>query len=519
MSRKWFVIFSSVVIGLLALVSIPVFGQDTTNATSPAWSSAKFLGNGWWQSLVLDSENNLHVGWYGIYTSADKLNHDVFSYMMRRSDGTWTSPVDALYTGDGGLTIRNAITVTSDGMLHVAYRLQGDHDVSNAPAMAASDAANWTAPNQVGSDGYYLDMIADRQDTLHLVVSERSKFPLAANQEVFAEGAKCFLCFDLFYRRSTDGGKTWSDVVPISLEAESGSDRPKIQEGLSGRLYITWDEGRDWYTGGGAPQDVRMVYSEDHGLTWSKPVILDGGNLPDRKPVQAGLTELRDGSLMMVWRYDNDLDRNIYYQMTSDLGKTWTNPAPVPGIFARNGVTSTLDHYELITDKLGIVHLFAVGQNSLDIPRTEQLYDITYVPSSQFWIEPQRVYYNADERPEWPEAVVGPANDIHLTWFNRGIIPGSACNTCILKIYYSYLPGNIAQEPTRAFKPTFTPPPTATVFVKFDPTTTPFPTLQGVQPSLTMTTTDNYAAQTFLSGMFISALFCGAIIILMRLRR
>ncbi len=519
MSRKWLVVFFLGLV-LVTLVSIPVLGQDTS--TSQVWSSAKFLGDGWWESAALDSENNLHVGWYGRYDTGDKVGHDVFLYMMRHSDGTWTSPYDAIYTGDGGLTIRNAMAVTSDGILHVGYRLQGDHDVSSVPVVGASKAANWSAPNQVGTDGYYLDMIADRDDTLHLVVSERSRFQFAETQgssEVFAEGAKCFLCFDLFYRRSTDGGKTWSDAVPISLEVESGSDRPKIQEGASGRLYITWDEGKDWYTGGGQPQDVRMVYSEDHGLTWSKPVILDGGNFPDRKPVQGTLTELRDGSVMMVWRYDSDVDRNIYYQMSSDLGKTWTDRTPVPGIFTRNAVNSTLDHYSLLTDRLGIVHLFAVGQNNLEIRRNEQLYDITFIPSSEFWSEPQRIYYSADERPEWPEAIVGPANDIHLVWFNRGIVPGSPCNTCILKVYYSYLPGNISPEPTRAFRPTFTPLATATVFVKYDPTTTPFPTAQGVGSVSASATADNYAAQTFLSGMFISALFCGAIFLVLRLRR
>jgi hypothetical protein len=153
------------------------------------------------------------------------------------------------------------------------------------------------------------------------------------------------------------------------------------------------------------------------------------------------------------------------------------------------------------------------------LKRNEQLYDVTYVPSSNYWVEPQRIYYSADERPEWPEAVVGPSNDIHLVWFNRGIVPGSQCNTCILKVYYSYLSGNMATEPTRAFRPTQTPLPTATVFQIIEPTTTPFPTLDGVASNLIVNTQDNYAAQTLLGGMFVSALFCGAVILLIRLRR
>jgi hypothetical protein len=519
MSHKWLIRLFLGCISLIAFVSIPVLAQ---NDTQQAWAPAKFLGDGWWQSLTLDQENNLHVGWYTTFDAGDTARHDVLAYMVRHNDGTWTDPSDVIYTGDGGYTVRNALAVTRDGILHVAYRGFTNHYVAAAPVSDATDARNWSAQNQVGGTGYYLDMIGDRDDTLHLVLSGSNDFSATGttgSAEVFAEGAKCFLCFDLFYRRSTDDGKTWSDVVPISLEADSGSDRPKIQQGPSGRLYITWDEGLDWYVGKGQPIDVRMVYSEDQGLTWSKPIILDGGGLTDRKPIEGSLTELRDGSLMMVWRYSGFADRNIYYQLSADLGKTWTLPSPIPGIFARDFNTSSLDHYELITDRLGIVHLFAVGEVNLDVVRTEQLYEITYVPSSKYWVEPKRIYYSADERPEWPEAVVGPANDIHIIWFNRGIIPGSTCNTCILKVYYSYLPGNMAVEPTRAFLPTSTPLPTATVFQNFEPTSTPFPTLEGVSNTLDVTTQDNYVSQSLLGGMFIAALFCGAVFLFIRIRR
>jgi hypothetical protein len=521
MSRKQLNLFLVGVIILISLVAFPIFGQD---AASQAWTAPKFLGNGWWQSLALDQEQNLHVTWYGNYDSGDNIGHDVMTYVMRDSTGSWSPPSDVIYTGDGGYTVRNALAVTSDGILHAAFRGVTNHFVSSAPVHGATSAENWSPQNQVGGVGYYLDMIAGRDDTLHLVLSDRPEFPGGGTGEqgssdVFAEGAKCFLCFDLFYRRSTDGGQTWTDFVPISLEADTGSDRPQIQQGASGRLYITWDEGLDWYSGRGQATDVRMVYSDDQGLTWSKPIIFDGGALADRKPIQGALTELRDGSLMMVWRYSTNADRHIFFQLSSNVGQTWTEPAPIPGIFARDSNATGLDHYNLITDRLGIVHLFAVGQTNLELKRNDQLYDVTYVPSSNYWVEPQRIYYSADERPEWPEAVVGASNDIHLVWFNRGIVPGSSCNTCILKVYYSYLPGNMVPEPTRAFRPTQTPLPTATVFQNIEPTTTPFPTLEGVASTLIVNTQDNYAAQTLLGGMFMSALFCGAVVLFIRLRR
>ncbi len=517
--RKWIAL---AIVGILFSVFSISLGQDVPQQS---WTAPKFLGDGWWQSLTLDQQNNLHVTWYGGYESPDKRAdkfHDILKYDTRSSDGTWGTVADVIYTGDGGYTVRNSITVTTDGMLHVAYRGNVNHYVSSAPVIGATNGANWTAPNKVLDDSYYVSMIADSNDILHLVTSGTSNVetlkPTGQTDEIYAEGAKCFRCYDLFYRRSTDEGKTWSDIVPISIASMTGSDRPEIQQGKSGRLYITWDEGLDWYHGGGAAQDVRMVYSDDDGLTWSPPIVLDGAGRGEARPIEFALTELADGSLMAVWRYSTNDDRNIYYQLSSDVGKTWTEPVAIPGIVARNINRSSLDQYDLLTDRLGIVHLFAVGSENKDSQLNEQLLDVRYVPTSNYWVQPQRIYYSSDARPEWPNAVIGPANDIHLTWFNRGIAPGSDCNTCDLKVYYSYLPGNMVAEPTRAFRPTLTPLPTATVFVNIEPTTTPFPTLEGVSP-ITVTTADNYAAQTFLGGMLISALFCGAVILVVRLRR
>lgn len=505
------------VFGLLLVQVTPGLGQDTPQAI---WTTPKFLGDGWWQSAALDQENNFHVTWYGSYDAGDNLAHDTMYYAQLSNEGTWSTPLDAVYTGDGGFTIRNAVAVTSDGELHVAYRGGVNHYLANAPVVAATNAANWESGIRLGTDGYYLDMIADRDDTLQLVVSERSNIPNTDQAaEVFAEGAKCFLCFDLFAMRSLDGGETWSDQIPLSLEVYSGSDRPEIQQGSSGRLYITWDEGLDWYVSAGAPQDVRMVYSDDQGKTWSKPIIFRGEGEADRLPIMIAMTEMRDGSLMVVWRYATDLDRNIYYQISDDVGETWSEPAPVPGILTRSVTASTLDHYQLVTDRLGTVHLFAVGQTDSPGERKDALYDITYVPSSEYWVQPQRIYYSADERPEWPEAIVGSANDIHLVWYNRGVIPGSDCNTCILKVYYSHLAGNMAVEPTRQFRPTITPLPTATVFVNIEPSSTPVPTVQGVVENLTVSTTDNYVSQSLLGGMLVSALFCAGVVIFIRLRR
>src|SRR5262249_2451137 len=155
MSRKWLALFFAGVIGLLSFAALPVSGQDTTITTSQAWTAPKFLGDGWWQSLTLDQQDTLHVAWYGSYDAGDKAGHDVLTYMQRSSTGVWSGPSDVVYTGDGGFTVRNALAVTSDGILHAAFRGNVNHYIASAPAIGAMSATNWTAPEQLGDVGYY----------------------------------------------------------------------------------------------------------------------------------------------------------------------------------------------------------------------------------------------------------------------------------------------------------------------------------------------------------------------------
>lgn len=427
-----------------------------------------------------------------------------------------------IYTGDGGYTIRNALAVTSDGLLHVAFRGGFAHAFSTAPARAAQTASLWSRPIGINDGGYYLDMVKDRNDVLHLVYSgfrvtnETDPTALTIRQ---AEYSLCAMCYDLFYRRSADGGKTWSKPSAISLEADSGSDRMNIFEGASGRLYIAWDEGYDWYVGRGVAKDVRIVYSDDGGLTWSDPIILDGGGFRDRRPIQLAAAELLDGSLLAVWRYSSDFDQSIYYQVSTDAGVTWTRPAPIAGLVTRSINDTPLDDYELVVDRLGSASLFVVGQPGPDRRLNAALYHIQY--RQGVWLPPVRVFYSRTARPEWPKAAVGLENDIHLTFFTRGISEGEinvVSTTGDLNVYYAHYPGNLAANVV-PFSPTATLLPTPTLVQNFEPTETPFTIQEKLDYTVAATTNDTYATQTLLGGIVAAGLFCGLVFLLYRLSR
>lgn len=508
-------------LGLL-VIALPVFAQDTSFGRT--WSLPIFLGNGWWQSMALDIEGNLHVAWYDGIVENNTV-HDVLAYRRRDLSGRWTDTNNVIVTGTGGYTVRNTLATTSNGMLHAALRSGVHHAYAYAPIAGANNAANWPEKFVDLDDvGYYLDMISDRNDILHLVVSARYESIDQLNPSLLnAESGVCITCGDLYYLRSLDHGKTWDRPHPISIVPNSGSDRPTVFEGDSGRLYITWEEGLDWSRGtrGVQPQDVRFVYSDTGGATWSDPVILSG-NRSDAVPLQMSLAEIDLKRLIAVWHYSSEVDRGIYYQVSDDEGKSWTVPKAIPNIYRRGTLFfSQLDRYALVTDRLGLVHLFAVGQPNLTTTANPTLYHMIYQPLNDSWSLPQRILYSPEQQPEWPEAIVGPNNDIHLTWFIRGLIEnfaGIQSNTDILQVYYSYLPGNMAAQPTVAFSPTETPLPSPTPFRLVEATSTPVPTVRALETQLVLTTRDNYAAQTLLGSIVIVGLLCAGVIVFIRLR-
>ncbi len=490
---------------LCTALALPAAGQ----AAQATWSAPLVLGTGWWQSVAVDTMGTAHVGWYS-NVPGTKLG-DALYYVARPRGGEFSAPRDVIYTGSGGYTVRNQLAATSDGLLHVLYRGGTDLYFSRALIERAYEPQAWSAPQQIDS-GYYVTLLADSQDVLHAVSSVQGinlKTQQALGGSVSLESEPCAFCSDLIYRRSTDGGRTWNQPVNLSNTFE-GSEKPSIWQGPSGRLYVIWDEGYDWYIGRGEYGSVRLTCSDDGGLTWSDPVVLDGDGAG---PFMGAGTELADGSLLVVWRKSVGDDRAIYYQRSVDLGATWSAPTPIPGIVANVAAESILDDFELVTDYAGIAHLFAVGftvENPNPLPG---LYQIEFRQDQ--WRSPNNIYYDPlIRRPEWPRAAVGPQNDIHLTWFIRygqRLVAGESG----LSVMYSYRSPTLPDRPTQAFRPTSTPPPTAAAAQRFEPTLTPFPTAEPfARPVNVRVTSDMYAIQTLLISALVVLVLCGGLLML-----
>jgi hypothetical protein len=507
-----------IMLGMIAAALWSVF-PISAQSNANRWSTPHLLGPGWFPSLTVDQTDTVHIGWHG--GDEDNPLLDLFWYSSRHPGEEFQTPIDVIFAAEGGYTIRSAMDVDANGILYAMYRSGNEHAISDAPAEQAQSAQAWHNLIDFENSAYYLDMTIDRDNVIHTVSSEQainldaidmSNTSLQAVQERFP----CAFCSDLIYRRSTDEGKTWTSPINISNTFE-GSERPQIFQGGSGRLYITWSEGSDWYISKGDYEDVRFVYSDDSGVTWSDPIILAGdeGLL---HPTQFTLTEMNSGALLGVWRYDNNIDRGIYFQISEDIGQTWTKPEAVPYIIADSMDVSTLDRYELLTDLVGVVHLFAVGYDAV----TDQgpvLFHMEYRQGD--WLQPNRIYYDPEvARPEWPKADVGPRNDLHLSWFVRVGDGKDAGEVGTVLIYYADRAATLPDRPVlAAFAPTLTPVPLPTRAPQFEPTATAVPTLAPMEPNASIgSNRDLYATQTILGAVLAVGVLCVVILFIFGFR-
>ncbi len=228
--------------------------------------------------------------------------------------------------------------------------------------------------------------------------------------------AVCPNCSDIFYRRSTDNGVTWSAPVNLS-RSPTGSTKPQIKLDGTGGVYVTWDEGWDFYSGRGSPHSVAYTYSPDNGQTWAAPTIF-------RAPTSVGapqqITLGIDGAgrLVIVWRVEAGLrpeSREVYYQVSSNRGQTWSAPRRLEGVNARDWLTG-LDSYTTATDSAGHVHLALVTQTN-EITSTQ--YSLVHLEWDGLrWSAPEAVF-TSEDLPEWPRLAIGGGNQVFLTWFVR----------------------------------------------------------------------------------------------------
>ncbi|MCG3207996.1 MAG: hypothetical protein FOGNACKC_01597 [Anaerolineae bacterium] len=338
-------------------------------------------------------------------------------------DGACLHLTDIIAFDGEGIVTRPSAVVDDENIIHLLSRRE-DIYYSVAPADQAYDPKAWSKKIVISSGhgpANYSDIKFDEQGVLHVVWNEAvPDNGLDPTPETGTDTALqtsidvCPSCADIFHRRSLDKGKTWSDLIDIT-NSEMGAEKPQIVTDKK-NTFVFWEEGADFYspTKSGEPRWVGVVKSGDGGVEWSPTTMLV---FPNDAPQRMGAGVDKNNNLVVVWGLVKSDE--VYYQISTDEGESWSIPKAIPGIAARALLYSSndddLDTYNITADGAGNLHLVLVGRpNNGYIEGTNSILHLEW--NGKTWSEPE-VIFTSSEMPEWPKIAVANGNELHVVWF------------------------------------------------------------------------------------------------------
>jgi hypothetical protein len=117
----------------------------------------------------------------------------------------------------------------------------------------------------------------------------------------------------VFYKRSTDQGTTWSADTALTSGAGAKVD-PSLAV-ADDNVHLVWEDSRNGYN-----SEVYYRRSTDNGLTWDTEQRLTNDNYMSRNPCVA----VCGSNVYLAWSSDT-VGREIYFQRSTDNGVTWVD--------------------------------------------------------------------------------------------------------------------------------------------------------------------------------------------------
>jgi len=448
-------------------VQAPVWGEPlplSAAATSAIASTP---------DIAVDAVGGLHVLWYTVRDRPAEEGGgltDALVYMVR-TGGVWSTE-EPIYSQDrppysdtssplsSNATARNpafaldgSVASARDGQLHFAV---GDLQAQwyfGVPWGAVARVAALLPPVTLGA-GTASTIASGDDGSLHVVLTAIPRGLEAAAQ---ASGASCDACLEIVYRRSGDGGITWTRPENLSrLDGQDGG--PELGTDEQGRVHLLWA-----HLGAAQPDEPSyLIYerSTDGGQSWAEPQRLGA---PGEGSLQATLGVGPGGRLLAV--YGGAATGSVFFQSSGDGGQSWSPPGLVPGVISPGLTTTSGRRFDLAVDGAGRFHLLMVGSLPANSGSEAQLLQLSW--DGQSWSSPVPLASGGGE-PGAPRIVVERGNLLHAVWSTS---EADAERGERQTVWYSSAP---IEAPELAPLPTFTP--IVTVVATAAPTSTPLAT-------------------------------------------
>jgi len=155
-------------------------------------------------------------------------------------------------------------------------------------------------------------------------------------------------CYQIYYKKSTDNGLTWSKAKRLTFTCYRNAYYPSIV--ASGNtIHIVWSN----FTYVGYNWEIWYKKSIDNGQTWSSAKRLTYSSGTSDWPSIA----VAGNNIHVVWEDNNPGNYEIFYKKSTDNGQTWSSPKKL-------SVTSGLSLYPVIAVSGNNIHVVFVDTSS-----------------------------------------------------------------------------------------------------------------------------------------------------------
>ena len=246
-------------------------------------------------AIAIDSSGNIHVVWQ------DNTSGNYEIYYKRSTDGgtTWQPP--KRLTWSSGDSENPAIAIDSSGNIHVVWEddTHGNYEIYYK--RSTDGGSTWNTQRLTWNYGNSVDpaIAIDSSGNIHVVW---------ANDQLFYD-------YEIYYKRSKDGGTTWQPPRRLTWNSYDTYD-PAIAIDSSGNIHVVWE----YYT---SYNNYEIYYkmSTDGGSIWqpTKRITWNTSNSYD-----PAIAIDSSGNIHVVWHDYTPGNSEIYYKRSTDCGLTWT---------------------------------------------------------------------------------------------------------------------------------------------------------------------------------------------------
>ena len=274
-----------IIVGLsLLLLPINVWAAWTTYRLT--WNS----GDSRYAAVAIDANNHIHCVWNDSTPGNDEIHY-------RKSTDGGTSWTTRRLSWNSGSSEYPDIAVDSNYHIHVVWHDDTSGNSEIYYKKSTDGGISWMTQALTMNTGHsmYPSIATDTNNHIHAVWMDSTP----GNAEIY-------------YKKSTNGGSTW--ISRRLTWNSTSSQMPAMVIGSNNHVHVVWYDD--------APGNFEIFYkrSTDGGATWSARRLTYNTGSSDQPSIAVD----SNNYLHVVWRDYSPGSEEILYKKSTDGGASWT---------------------------------------------------------------------------------------------------------------------------------------------------------------------------------------------------